>query len=293
MTATGVVDRLARSLGAGGAFLSVLASYEQWLLRERPRHLTARRGVRDIELFSHDYGTGQPVVLLHGGFTIAEAWAGQIPGLASEFRVIAPDTRGHGRTTLGTRSITYEQLAADVIALLETLDVGPAHLVGWSDGGCTSLQVALDRPDLVERIALLGTPYDTSNYTTEAQAEIETFLSPHSPEYWAVRLGRRVLTPEPGSWREFHARMRRLWTTEPDFSQAELGEIDAPTLVVGTDRDEFLSPADEPLRVFEDLADAIPDARLATIRGGTHEVLVEQPQAVTRTLRAFLRDVAG
>jgi pimeloyl-ACP methyl ester carboxylesterase len=240
-------------------------------------------------MYYRRYGAGEPVMLLHGGFMFAEAWAGQFPGLSRHRLLIAPDSRGHGRTTLGTRELTYRQMAEDFAALIEALELGPVHVVGSSDGGTTALALAMRRPELVRGLVLLGAPFNTSNYSREAWRVIEAFLRPCGLELNALRALRRLLTPEPRLGGEFTRRMSAMWMGLPDFTAEELASITAPVLVVGCDRDEFLSLWEDPLKVFKDTAAAIPGARLEVIRGGTHAVHEQKPREVNRLILDFLR----
>lgn len=242
----------------------------------------------DINIFFRRYGSGTPVLLLHGGFTFAEAWLGQYGALAGRYLVISPDSRGHVRTTLGEAEMTYRTLARDFEGLLDGLGAGPAHVVGWSDGGTAGIALAMSRPDLVRSLTLVGAPFNTSNYTPEAKAAIERFLDPRSPVLLGVRMLRRLASPEPWTWRPFHERMGRMWRELPDFTGEELARVEAPTLVVGCDNDEFLSPAEDPLRVFRLTAQAIPRAELRVISDGTHTVAVERPREFNRLLLPFL-----
>ena len=91
-------------------------------------------------------GPGDPVVMLHGGFATIETWEAQAAALAERYRVYLPERRGHGRTPDVDGRMTYEAMAADTAAFMEALGIGPAHLVGWSDGGSVALYVALRRP---------------------------------------------------------------------------------------------------------------------------------------------------
>ena len=274
------------------SWLRVFAHYEAWILRTRPRNSTGRVDVGDINIYFRRYGSGDPLVMLHGGFMFAETWAGQFPALSRECRLFAMDSRGHGRTTLGTRPLTYRQMAEDTAGLIERLELGPVHLIGWSDGGATSIGVALGRPELVRSMVLLGTPFNTDNYTDEAKRMISEFLQPHSLVLLGSRGIRRLMTPEPRRWVEFADQMRRMWTELPDYTVEELSSIDAPTLVVACDRDEFFSLAKDPLHVFRETAAAIPHARMEVIPGGTHTVHMERPKTVNRLIFDFLNDVS-
>lgn len=119
---------------------------------------TVRVGRRDV--FLTEAGSGHPVVLLHGGgagATGASNYARNIDALARHFRVIVPDMPGYGRST---KDIDHEDpfgdLAAAVQGLLDEIDVESAHLVGNSYGGAAALRLAMDRPDKVGRLILMG-----------------------------------------------------------------------------------------------------------------------------------------
>jgi pimeloyl-ACP methyl ester carboxylesterase len=268
-------------------FVKAVAQYVSWLLRTREsRTGTFRAG--DIDIFYREYGRGRPVLLLHGGFTFAETWVGQIPALADRYRVLATDSRGHGRTGLGWKPITYRQMAEDAIQLIEGLGLGPVDIVGWSDGGTTSLAMAMTRPDLIRSMVLLGTPFNVSNYSPDAWRRIYGFLRPWSPTLLILRSLRRLLAPARRDWEPFFRKMKKMWLELPDFTVEDLGKIEVPALVVACDSDEFLSPGDDPLSVFRQLAEALPAATIAEVPGGTHELLLERPGLVSELLLAFI-----
>jgi len=278
----------AESLRAGASWVRAIASYVPWRLRYR-RASHGRVPAGDISIFYRRYGAGDPVLLLHGGFMLCESWLAQVPGLADGYQVVAMDSRGHGRTTLGSRRLTYRQLGRDAAAFIEAMGIGPANLVGTSDGGTAALHLAIERPDLVSSVALLGTPFNTANYTPGAWRAIHRFLRPRSPALLFTRCLRRVLSPERGTWGVFYEMMKEMWLTLPDLTVEDLGRIRAPVLVVGCDRDEFLSGSDDPLRVFRQTARAIPGARLVVIEGGTHTVNLDMPAVTTDVILGFLR----
>ncbi len=273
------------------AWVIAYLKFVLWTLRARPRDSRGRVTVGDLSLFFRRYGAGEPVLLLHGGFSFSEMWAGQVPALSASYEVTAVDSPGHGRSTLGSDPLTYRGMARDFAALIEELGLGQVHLVGWSDGGCVSLALALQRPELVRSMTLLGTPFNFDNYAPGAVEAIADFLAPGSPELRGMRVMNLLMSPEPGRWREFIEKMTEMWTHLPDFTIEELGGINVPTLVIGCDRDEFLSQGADPLRVFKETADAIPGAMLAVIRGGTHSVNVEKPAELNRVLLDFLSSV--
>src|SRR5205814_10638288 len=123
--------------------------------------------------YYEQHGTGDPLMLLHGGLADASGFALQTPAFAELYRVIVPDRRGHGRTPDVDGPITYDLMADDTIALIDELRIGPAHLVGWSDGGDVGLLVAIKRPDLVRKLVVMGANFSAAGLTSEAAAAFE------------------------------------------------------------------------------------------------------------------------
>jgi pimeloyl-ACP methyl ester carboxylesterase len=278
---------LENEIRAGFAWGREIAAYRVWKAHNGSRCDSGRLKVGDIEVFYMRYGTGEPVLLLHGGFFMAEDWVGQIPALSENHTVIAMDTRGHGRTTLGSKPLSYSQLSDDAAGVIEQMGLGPVHLVGWSDGGTAALGLALRRPDLLKSLVLLGTPFSTDNYGPEALRGIDDFLRP-APMLLVLLAIRWLVAPSPKRGSEFLAQMRRMWKEEPDFTLEELSRIEAPALVIACDRDEFLSPAGDPYHVFRALTDALPNGRMAPVPGGTHTVSIERPDTINRLLLEFI-----
>ena len=112
--------------------------------------------VNGIQIFCATFGQGVPVVFLHGGLANSNYWGAQVASLFERYRVIVMDTRGHGRSPLLSRHFSYATFADDVIATLNVLGIDRAHVVGWSDGAITGLQLAMNRPDRVSSLFAFG-----------------------------------------------------------------------------------------------------------------------------------------
>src|SRR5690349_1564631 len=96
------------------------------------------------------YGSGRPVILLHGGLGHSGNWGYQVPALAGNgYRAVVIDSRGHGRSTRDARPYTYELMASDVLAVMDTLRIKRAGLVGWSDGACIAMVLGSMAPKRV------------------------------------------------------------------------------------------------------------------------------------------------
>ena len=232
-------------------------------------------------------GDPAPLVLVHGGFATADSWQAQIEAFRVQHRVIAPDSRAHGRTSDAAAPLTYERLADDLAGLLDALAIERANFIGWSDGGVSSLLLALQRPERVEQLVLLGTPYHIDNYRTPAAQLLGPAIGLIEHGVGVPGFNPRDLyrecAPDPEHWPDFVAKMRTMWLSSPTLGEEDLARVSARTLVVGVDHDEFLAPA-----VFERTAAAIPHAELGVIEGGNHFVAMQQPEETNALILEFL-----
>ncbi len=242
----------------------------------------------DIRMYYRSAGEGAPVILLHGGFGSSDTWKAyfhRLPG----FRLIAPDSRGQGRSTIGEGPVTYGRMAGDVIRLMDHLQIDTAHLVGFSDGGCIALHLLVDYADRVSSATLIGTPFHTDNYPREVYAGLEDFISrladPSDPALVARREAYTRLAPDPGAWSTLVEKLGQTWLSRPSFNDRELEFIDSPVLVIKVDEDQYL-----PARIFEETARLIPDSRLHYLPGGGHAVHEEMPAELAPSLHRFLRE---
>jgi len=112
--------------------------------------------VNGIPMWYEQRGDGDPLVLLHGGLTDSRDFTGNLDTLASRFRLLLPERRGHGHTADAAGPITLEVMAQDTIAFLDKVVGGPARLVGYSAGAAVALRVAVGRPDLARRLVLIS-----------------------------------------------------------------------------------------------------------------------------------------
>src|SRR5215211_7131645 len=132
------------------------------------------------------YGAGPPVILLHGGLGHSGNWGYQVPTLIrSGYRAVLIDSRGHGRSTRDARPFTYEQLASDVLAVMDTLHLEKAGLVGWSDGACTALILASKAPTRVAGVFFFACNMDPSGVKqiTEFTPILRRCIGRHVQDY--------------------------------------------------------------------------------------------------------------
>ena len=280
------------SLRTGLKWTRAISSYLAWARGETARG-SGRVQAGDINIFYKWFGYGEPLLLLHGGFTLIEGWVAQIPALSSSNLLIAMDSRGHGRTTLGTAGLTYRQMGRDAAALLDILHTGPVTVVGASDGGNAALGLAVQRPDLVKGLVLMGTSLNLENCIADKRATTEEFLSPWSPELISLSWIRGLSNPEKDSRNRFIDQMRKLWTEPSDVRLEDLSAVKAPTLIIAGDRDEFIAMPGDPLAVFQELRDAIPGARMTVITDGSHGLNIERAATVNCLIKDFISEPYG
>ena len=261
-----------------------------------------KRTIRGIEIGYDDEGSGPPVVLLHGYPFNRTMWRDQLEELKRHHRVIAPDLRGHGETTVTPGVVTMRDMAKDVAALLESLEVSRPVIVGLSMGGYVVLAFSRLLPLKARSLVLADTraQADTEEGKRNRELQAEKALS-EGMEAIADGLLPKLLTPETISQRpDVVKRLRDMMVaTAPEGAAAALrgmaqrpdripflSNIIAPTLIVVGSEDALTPVADAELMHRE-----IGGSRLKIIEGAGHVSNLENPEEFNRVLVEFLRDV--
>lgn len=107
-----------------------------------------------LDIYCEECSSGQPLILLHGGTVTHKMWEPWLPVFAPHFRVITPDSRGHGKTNNPSGPIHYRQMAEDVAALIQALDLTRPAVFGYSDGGQIALELAMRCPGLASTLVI-------------------------------------------------------------------------------------------------------------------------------------------
>jgi pimeloyl-ACP methyl ester carboxylesterase len=223
-------------------------------------------------------GSGPATILvLHGGLSNSDLLLETIgPPLAERYRLVAFDRRGHGYTADTAAPFHYEDMAAETIGVLEAVVGGPAHLVGWSDGGIVGLLVALHRPELIDRMVLIG-----ANFHHNGFGSLD--LPEESPFVRAIVEAYAERSPDGGEhFGEVFEKFTAMVTTEPTLTTDDLGRITAPTLVMAGDDDAVL------LSHTCEMYEALPDGQLSIVPGTSHMLPIERPDVTARTVLDFL-----
>jgi pimeloyl-ACP methyl ester carboxylesterase len=120
-----------------------------------------RTDANGATLYHEQHGAGEPLVLIHGGLATSAMWEPLLPGLVDRFRVITPDSRGHGRSTNPAGTLSYTQLAGDVAALIAALGLERPVVGGYSDGGQIALELGARHPGAAGAL-IVGAAYPTT-----------------------------------------------------------------------------------------------------------------------------------
>jgi pimeloyl-ACP methyl ester carboxylesterase len=231
-----------------------------------------------VRTWYDERGEGEAVVLLHpGGAGVdARAWGPNLEALSAGFRVFTPERRRHGRTPDVDGPITFDLMAQDTVAFLETVVGEPAHLVGCSDGAIVALLVALRRPDLVRQLAFIAGVF---HYQGWAPGVLDATADP--PEF-LERLYAELSPDGPDHYPVIVEKLARMHASEPTLTPSELNQIQARTLVMVGDDDEVT--LEHAITLYRNL----PNAELAVIPGTSHGLLVEKPALCNRLIVDFL-----
>ena len=237
-----------------------------------------------------------PAVVLTGSLgTTTQMWYPQLAALSHDYRVVAYDTRGHGRSPVPPGPYDVDDLAADLERLLDRLDVARAHMIGLSLGGLTVMRLAATKPDRVDRAAVLCTAARFAPARTWAEradlieASGMKSVAQTVVARWFTDAHRRA-DPELIAWAErmlcsidaagYVACCRLL--VSADVTD-DLESIRSPLLAIAGADD----PATPPVRL-QTIVDAVPGARLAVVEGAAHLANLDQPDAVTELLLGHL-----
>ena len=240
----------------------------------------AHAKVNAINLSYATIGHGPPVVLLHGGLANSDYWGHQVTALMPRHTVILVDSRGHGRSTRDARPYGYDLMADDVVALLDTLHIAKADVVGWSDGGILGLDLAIRHPDRVGRILAFA----ANTMTSGVQDGVDK--NPTFARYIA-RAGREYtrLSATPRDYNAFVAQISKMWETEPNWTDAQLKTIKTPVLVVDGDHDEAIRRDHT-----EYIAATIPGAGLLILPNTSHFAFLQDPAQFNAAMLHFIDD---
>lgn len=234
--------------------------------------------LEEVRTWYDEHGAGVPLALLHPGMTDARAFEPNLDALAERFHVFTPERRGHGRTPDVKGPFSYELVADDTIAFLESLVGEPAHLVGCSDGAIVALVVAHRRPDLVRRLVCVAGVFNRNGWVPGAADHDD-----EPPEFLAVSYG-EVSPDGREHFTVIDRKMAKMHAEGPTLSELDLTGIASRTLVMVGDDDEVT--LEHAVAMYR----GIPDSELAVVPGTSHGLLVEKPTLCNGIIVDFLSE---
>ena len=173
----------------------------------------------DIELYYREAGSGEPLILLHGNGESGEYFINQIEHFQSRYRVIVPDTRGHGKSPRGAAPFTIAQFACDLYDFMQAHGIDRAVILGFSDGANIAMKFAMQHPEMVKALILNGGNLDPSGVKRTAQFPIEI----------GYKIASRFAAGSPGAKK--NAEMLGLMVNDPNISPSELAKLTMPTQI--------------------------------------------------------------
>ncbi len=260
--------------------------------------------IADAELYYEDTGQGPPLLLVPGLSGLGSFWTHQVGDFSRDFRVIVHDHRGAGRSTHSRIRYSVEQMAGDVLRLMDALGIAAAHLVGHSTGGAIGQVIAQDHPERLSSLVLSATwaGHDAffrrlfeSRREVLVNLGVEAYLRSSvlflAPPWWvsahdaSIADQHRALAAAAAPIEVMASRIDAIVAFD---RRTRLGAIRVPTLVIVA-QDDTVTP-----RFYSDeLAEKIPGAKLVVLDGGGHFVPQIQPEPYNAAVGAFLRGQLG
>jgi len=228
--------------------------------------------LRGIKMYYEIYGTGDPLLIIHGNGGSISDFNFQIPFFEKKYKVILADSRAHGKTVDTGDSLSYEMMADDLDALLSALKLDSCYVIGWSDGGINGLLLALRHPEKVKKLAVTG-----ANLWPDTTAVDPFFYHQVTDEYASVSLEPKT----PASTQKM--KLLHLLAYQPNISTQMLSGIKCPTLVIGGDHDIIL-PRHSML-----IAQSIPKSYLWIVPNSGHATLIYSSELFNKTVDNFFK----
>lgn len=226
-----------------------------------------------LHIYYEEYGAGEPLILIHGGTGVGQMWQPHVRFLAERYRVLTPDSRGHGHTANPTGQFSYRMMADDMAAFAEALDLRKPLVCGYSDGGQIALELGMRYPDLARALVIGAAWFKWSEYYARGlQATgcsgpgawdgarlrqvapwfadlVQSWHAPLGDDYWQTLLNQ----------------IATLFWTPLHYTPSDFARITAPALILSGDRDESI-PLEQQLELYH----LIPGAELAILPGADH-----------------------
>lgn len=226
----------------------------------------------NINLYYQEKGDKEPFILLHGNGEDGSYFKNQIDYFSDRYRVIALDTRGHGRSPRGTEPFTIEQFSCDLYNFMTSLNISNAIILGFSDGANIAMKFAIKYPGKVKALILNGGNLNPKGVKRTVQIPIEI----------GYRIARLFASKSPNAKR--NAEILGLMVDEPNIGLDELSKITAPTLVICGSNDMIREAH------TKEIAGNIPHAKLSIMKGN-HFIANRRYETFNKEVENFLQTI--
>lgn len=226
----------------------------------------------NINLYYQEKGDKEPFILLHGNGEDGSYFKNQMDYFSDRYRVIALDTRGHGRSPRGTEPFTIEQFSCDLYNFMTSLNISNAIILGFSDGANIAMKFAIKYPGKVKALILNGRNLNPKGVKRTVQIPIEI----------GYRIARLFASKSPNAKR--NAEMLGLMVDEPNIGLDELSKITAPTLVICGSSDMIREAH------TKEIAGNIPHAKLSIMKGN-HFIANRRYETFNKEVENFLQTI--
>ena len=229
----------------------------------------------DTNIYYEEYGSGTPLLLLHGGFGSIHDFQNVISEYAKHFRVIAVDSPGHGRSEQAD-SLSFDIMTDYFSKMIDLLKLENVHIIGYSDGGIAALLLAEKRPDKVNKIIASGVNSRMDGIKSEMLEIIKnlspTFIETYQQEWLADYKSK---SPEKDEWEKYIIDMSKMYSKEVLITDQQLSNIKSKVLLVFGDRD-VIKPEHE-VELFQ----KIDGSHLCILPNTPHEVFRDSPALIS------------
>jgi len=264
--------------------------------------LMPHQTVNGIKIYYEEQGRGEPLILINGLAFPMDLWFAQIRELSRDFRVIALDNRGIGRSDKPDEEYSIAIMAADAVGLLKALGIKKAHVAGLSMGGFISQEIALSYPEIVDRLILvatgmggprsleLGKPFwervaatiagkpPEQVYRTDLTLMTAAGFAESHPDTMDKAVALRMKNPQP-----LHAFMRQFIACNAFDNNQRAQNISQPTMIISGQDDPIF-----PIPLADDFRQKLPKARMIVYENCGHAIHLEKADQLTRDIREFL-----
>lgn len=263
---------------------------------------SGRIRVDGADLYYEIHGDGEPLLLIHGLGSCTADWASQIANFRTNYRVIAFDQRGHGRSSRPRDAYSIRRFARDAVALLQALESGPVHIVGLSLGGMVAFQLAVDAPELVKSMTIVNSGPEVPAQTFKQRIPLYVrllYLHTLGLRRMAMAIA-KTLFPKPEQADLQKAFIERLASNDKRCYAASLraifagwgvadrlSEIRCPVLFIAADQDYT------PVELKQAYVSRLPDARMVVVPDSRHALPMEKPREFNHALADFLGSLAA